>query len=169
MNYLSDHCLVITDISISETFEKEQLDLKYEWKNLPSIFLWNNTSPEVYKEALSSPQLKDDINTFLTESFPGSSIGVEKANNLSTNIMCRAAKLSLGTKTVKQYKTRKPKKNGSTKTVKRQENYLSNQLKLPTKTLLMFFSMKRDLKNLKSSKKIVKNNKQNFGKKEMMS
>ena len=64
MNYLSDHCLVITDISISETFEKEQLDLKYEWKNLPSIFLWNNTSPEVYKEAVSSAQLKNDINTF---------------------------------------------------------------------------------------------------------
>ena len=70
MNYLSDHCVVITDISISETFEKEQLDVKYEWKNLPSIFLWNNTSPEAYKEALSSPQLKNDINTFLTESFP---------------------------------------------------------------------------------------------------
>ena len=102
MNYISDHCLVITDISISETFEKEQLDLKYEWKNLPSIFLWNNTSPEAYKEALSSPQLKNDINTFLTESFPSSSIGVEKANNLLTNIMCRAAKLRLGTKKVKQ-------------------------------------------------------------------
>ena len=58
MNYLSDHCLIITDISISEICEKEQLDLKYEWKNLPSIFLWNNTSPEAYKEALSSPQLK---------------------------------------------------------------------------------------------------------------
>ena len=50
-----------------------------------------------------------------------------------------------------------------------QENYLSNQLKLPTKALLMFLSMKRDPKNLRSSKKFVRNNKQNFGKKEMMS
>ena len=82
--------------------------------------------------------------------------------------MCKAAKLNLGTRKVKQYETRKPK-NGSTKAVKKQENYLSNQLKLPTKTLLMFLSMKRDLKNLKSSKKFVRNSKQNFGKKEMKS
>ena len=35
---------------------------------------------------------------------------MENANNLLTNIMCRAAKQSLGNKKVKQYKARKSKK-----------------------------------------------------------
>ena len=164
INFLSDHCLVITDISISGTFQKKQLDIKYERKNLSSISLWNNTSPEAYKEALSSPQLKM-INTFLTESSPSSSIGVEKANNLLTNIMCRAAKLSLGNKKVKQYKARKSKK--WLKDCQKARKLFKQSAKAANKNPTDVSLNEERSEKLKEFKKNCREQ-QNFGKKEMM-
>ena len=68
-------------------------------------------SPEAHKAALHNPKIRGKIENFLTNKFLENSDGVNQANNNLTEIMCKAANLSLTTKRpVKKYKTHKSKK-----------------------------------------------------------
>ena len=68
-------------------------------------------SPEACRAALHNPKIREKVENFLMNKFPENLYGVNQANNNLTDIMCKAAKLSLTTKRhVKKYKTHKPKK-----------------------------------------------------------
>ena len=111
LTHFSDHCQVVTNISIS-TDTKVDFSHKtyYKWKKLPNLFHWNTSSTEAYRAAFSSKEMKAQVQNFLATSFTNNSEGIEKANRTLTDIMLDTAKHSLPMKRQKKYKTHKPKK-----------------------------------------------------------
>ena len=124
LTHFSDHCQVVTNISIS-TDTKVDFSHKtyYKWKKLPNLFHWNTSSTEAYRAAFSSKKMKAQVQIFLATSFTDNSEGIEKANRTLTDIMLDTAKHSLPMKRQKKYKTHKPK-NGLTRNVRKQEKCL---------------------------------------------
>ena len=77
----------------------------FQWKKGPNFSIGKKCLPEAYKAALHNPKVRKKIENFLMRKFPENSDGVNQAYNKLTEIMCKAAKLSLTTKRhVKKYK-----------------------------------------------------------------
>ena len=96
LNYLSDHCQVVTSIKILKKHGEMHSKSNYTWKNLPKYFKWDSQcSPIDYSNALNTPHINSKIENFLLSSFSVSKEGIEQANKTLTDIMCEAAKLSL--------------------------------------------------------------------------
>ena len=112
LTHISDHCQVITNINtlMNLDLQNPSSSCNYKWKNLPKAFQWKKESAEAYKAALNNSKIKEKIHYFKTEQFPENSKGVEQANSIITEILCKAANLSLPTKLHRKHKTTKPKK-----------------------------------------------------------
>ena len=61
-------------------------------------------------DALNSPHYRSKFENFTSAIFPENREGIEQANKILTDIICGATNVSLPTKRIKKYKTRKPKK-----------------------------------------------------------
>ena len=111
LTHFSDHCQVVTNISIStDTKVDSSHKTYYKWKKLPNLFHWNKSSTEAYRAAFSTKEMKAQVQNFLATSFTNNSEGIEKANRTLIDIMLDTAKHSLPMKRQKQYQAHKPKK-----------------------------------------------------------
>ena len=112
LTYLSDHCKVTTNIK-NTVLTRVPLVIQIINGNiyLSPLSAWKNTSSaKDFRNALNTPHIKAKIDYFMSNRFPETKEGIENANRLLTNILCKAAKLSLPTSRVRRFKTHKPKK-----------------------------------------------------------
>ena len=105
-----DLCQVTTDIKMMHYTNKSPTgNSDYQWNYLPKSFKWKNTSSaKIFRTTLNTAYNKVKIDYFMPNRSPETIEGIENANRLLTNILCKAAKLSLPTFRVKRFKTHKP-------------------------------------------------------------
>ena len=71
-------------------------------EQLPTHFIWDQSSPSMFKFALDSPDTRDLENDFLNHDFEETQFGVDIAVQKFQNILLNAAKRSLKRKVKKR-------------------------------------------------------------------
>ena len=71
-------------------------------RGLPTHFIWDQSSPSMFKFALDSPDTRDLVNVFLNHDFEETQFGVDIAVQKFQNILLNAAKRSLKRKVKKR-------------------------------------------------------------------
>lgn len=103
--YLSDHSQIgawfsTPRIPHSSELEKDKTNPKLE--QLPTQFIWSESSPVLFKNELKSTCVMKQVNDFLTQDFEETESGLNSAVSKVESILLNAAKSSLQRKTLKR-------------------------------------------------------------------
>ena len=163
--FLSDHspiCSWIQTTLPSTSQINDQMESLDSLQSLPSQFIWGPNSKDLFKAAISSPVITDQINAFLLKDLEEiqSDKSVNMAVKMVESILNKAARMSLKLKQKKQKKKRRfcHKKwfDFECKTARKELRQLSNQKHYnPSNSIIrkMYHKKLKDFKNLLKAKK----------------
>ena len=99
---ISDHCCI--SFCVKAQYGVCNDKTKGNLLPLPNTFKWHNDSAYLYQQALASPIIMKEVESFMTSEFVSESNGIEKACEKLSSIIVSAAKMSLKCKSHKSKK-----------------------------------------------------------------
>ena len=101
--YLSDHCQIVAWLKTAPYLSNPEIQPDPKpLEQLPTHFIWDESSSSMFKLALDSPDTRDLVNDFLNHDFEETQFGVDIAVQKFQNILLNAAKRSLKRKVKKR-------------------------------------------------------------------